>query len=121
MPRSRPHQIAPPTSLAALPTTIDPDSLQAEELRGGWLGFPRAFQIIDLMGMSLGAWMAYMGWRDRGQWQGLVSIGLGAVMMFIHSQRFAYAPQSASGLEQLAKNLNLTQRDLARISAELAP
>lgn len=95
--------------------------LMTEELRGGWLNVPRAYTLFDLLGAGLGAYMVYMGIRDRGDWQGRVAIGLGAVMIFIHTQRFFYAPQTAAGLSRLARAIDLDRADLARIAADLPP
>ena len=66
-----------------------PDLLK-QEFRGGWLGLPRQFELIDLLGFAMGSYFLYNGVTNKGpQW---VNISLGTIMMYIHSQRFFYAP-----------------------------
>lgn len=82
------------------------------EMRGGWLGIPEPFEAIDFLGMALGGYFLYNGVTSKGpQW---LTIGLGAIMVYIHSQRFFYAPQSKAGLVNLLKSLDVTAEEIAR-------
>jgi hypothetical protein len=42
-----------------------------------------------------------------------VTIALGAIMVYIHSQRFFYAPQSKEGLIALLKSLDVKPAEIA--------
>ena len=93
------------------------NELLRQELRAGWLGVGKAYQPIDGLGMALGAYFLYAGATKKAPcW---LTATLGGVMIFIHAQRFLYAPKDRAGLIRLAKTLNLTQRDFDVIAAEL--
>lgn len=99
-------------------------NLLTQEFRGGWLGMPLPYSIVDLAGAALGGYMTFMGIRELRRaenWQGIVAIGLGAVMIWIHTQRFFYAPQDQRGFIRLARELEITQADLDRLRPMLAP
>ncbi len=81
------------------------------EFRGGWLGIPEPFEAIDFLGVALGSYFLYEGVTGKGpQW---LTISLGAIMVYIHSQRFFYAPQSKAGLINLLKSLDVTPEEIA--------
>lgn len=67
--------------------------IKAEEARN-FLGAPRKYQLIDFLGVGLGS---YFIWetlrRPRPEW---VNVALGAIMIYIHSERFVYAPQTTT-------------------------
>ena len=87
------------------------------EFRGGWLGMPRKFEVIDLLGFALGSYFLYDGVTGKGpQW---VSISLGAIMMYIHSRRFFYAPTTKAGLINLLNSLDISPDELEGIKAQL--
>lgn len=70
-----------------------------------WLGVPKPFQTIDLLGAALGAYFIYdgmQGWKGRRRYPA-VNLALGAVMVYIHLQRFSMAPQTAEGLLKLVQ------------------
>ena len=91
--------------------------LLRQELRGGWLGVGDAYQPLDALGMALGAYFLYAGATKKAPcW---LTATLGGVMIFIHSQRFLYAPKDRSGLIRLAKSLDLTPLDFDVIKREL--
>ena len=93
--------------------------LMRQELRGGWLGVGDALQPLDALGMALGAYFLYAGATKKAPcW---LTATLGGVMIFIHSQRFLYAPKDRAGLIRLAKSLKLQPRDFEVIAAELIP
>lgn len=81
------------------------------ELRQGWLGVPKAYQPFDAIGVAMGGYFLWDGVRTPRptSW---VSIGLGAVMIYIHTQRFLYAPQDRAGLKQLLNALEITPQEL---------
>ncbi len=80
------------------------------EMRGGWLGIPEPFEVIDFLGVALGSYFMYDGVTRKGpQW---LTIGLGAIMIYIHSQRFFYAPQSKEGLRALLKALDVKPAEI---------
>ncbi len=99
--------------------------LLLQEQRGGWLGMPRKYSIIDLAGAGLGGYMGYLGYRElqrsSNSWQGLLALALGGVMIWIHTQRFFYAPQDQRGFIKLAQQMQLTQADIDRIRPLLLP
>jgi len=100
------------------------NDLLNDEHRGGWLGMPRKYSVIDLGGAALGGYMIYMGTREMRRatgWQGLLAVALGGVMIWIHTQRFFYAPQDQRGFIKLAQEMQLTQTDLDRIRPLLPP
>ncbi len=93
------------------------NELLRQELRAGWLGLGEAYQPLDALGMALGAYFLYAGATKKAPcW---LTATLGGVMVFIHAQRFLYAPKDRAGLIRLAKTLNLSQRDFEVIAAEL--
>ncbi len=79
------------------------------ELRGGWLGVPEAYHPFDALGAGMGAWFIYdaVQYPRRTAW---VNIALGAIMIYIHSQRFFYAPQDKAGLDRLLNALDIPQQ-----------
>ena len=89
------------------------NDLMQHELKGAWLGMPKAYQPLDAMGVAMGAWFLYDGvaYPRRTAW---VNIALGAVMIYIHSQRFFYAPQDRAGLNRLLSALEVTPEELCR-------
>ena len=91
------------------------NDMMQQELRGAWLGMPRAYHLFDGLGMALGAWFVWNALDDprKSAW---VNIALGSVMIYIHSQRFFYAPQDRAGLDRLLSSLNVTRADLCNTS-----
>lgn len=86
------------------------DPLLKQELRGGWLGVGEAYQPLDFLGMALGAYFIFSGVSDRApRW---LTIGLGGVMIYIHSRRFFYAPKTREGLIRLLRDLDVTPQEL---------
>lgn len=82
-----------------------------QELRAAWLGVPHRFQLLDFLGVAFGLYMIYDGVTDRGpNW---LTIALGGVAIYIHSQRFFYAPQTREGLVRLLRELNVTPEEIA--------
>lgn len=78
---------------------------------------PRKFEVIDLLGFALGSYFLYDGVTGKGpQW---VSISLGAIMMYIHSRRFFYAPTTKAGLINLLNSLDISPDELEGIKAQL--
>ncbi len=89
----------------------EPLPIVKSEFRGGWLGLPEQFELIDLLGFGLGAYFLYDGVTRKGpQW---LTISLGAIMIYIHTQRFFYAPQTKAGLINLLKSLDITPEQIA--------
>lgn len=87
------------------------NELIKQEFRGGWLGLPEPFETLDLLGVALGSYFVYEGVTGKGpQW---LTISLGAIMIYIHSQRFFYAPQSKAGLINLLEQLEITPEEVA--------
>lgn len=66
------------------------DQLITEELRNA-AGTPQKFQLLDFLGVGLGTWFIVETLRRRDP--SYVNVGLGAIMIYIHSQRFLVAPQ----------------------------
>ena len=100
------------------------NDLVKQELRSGWLGMPGKFSPLDFAGAGLGAYMTYMGIRELQRartWQGMLAIGLGGLMIWIHTQRFFAAPQDQGGFIRLANDLGITQLDLDRLRPMLPP
>lgn len=98
--------------------TLRDASLLNQEHRGGWLGMPKKYTLLDFSGVALGSYMGYMGIRELQQsrsWQGYLALALGGVMIWIHVQRFFYAPQDQRGFIALARELDVTQTDLDRL------
>ena len=87
------------------------NDLLKHELRGAWLGVPDAYHILDGLGAAMGAYFIYDGVRYPRQTAWL-NIGLGAIMIFIHTQRFFYAPQNREGLNRLLNALEIRPEDI---------
>lgn len=77
-----------------------------DELRSGWLGLPRAYSTLDFLGMALGSYFIWAGATGKAPRWSLAAIG--GVMIFIHTQRFFYAPQTGEGLKRLIAAIGLT-------------
>ena len=93
------------------------NDLLKQELRGGWIGVGDAYEPLDALGMALGAYFLYAGATNKApNW---LTAALGGIMIFIHTQRFFYAPRDRAGLIRLAKALDLTQKDFDAIQVEL--
>lgn len=85
-------------------------NLIKQDLRAGWLGIGDKFEPLDFLGVALGSYFIYNGVTRKGpQW---LNISLGAIMVYIHSQRFFYAPKSRDGLIRLLNDLNVTPDEL---------
>jgi len=92
--------------------------LMRQELRSGWLGLDEKFQPLDALGVALGSYFIWNGVTHRGpDW---MTISLGAIMVWIHSRRFLFAPSDRAGLVRLLQSLEVTPQDLERIKSELA-
>lgn len=63
------------------------EQLREEEIRN-WIGTPARYQLLDFLGVGLGSYFLWEGWGRNN-----FNVALGAIMIFIHSQRFLYAPQ----------------------------
>jgi hypothetical protein len=86
------------------------NDLLKQELRGGWLDVGNKFQAIDFFGMALGSYFIYDGVTGKGpQW---LTVSIGAIMIYIHSQRFLYAPKSREGLMRLMRDLDITPEEV---------
>lgn len=93
------------------------NELLRQELRAGWLGVGETYQPLDFLGAALGAYFLYAGATNKApNW---LTAALGGVMIYIHTQRFFYAPKSRDGLIRLAKVLKLEQQDFDAIEVEL--
>jgi len=86
------------------------EALLADELRGGWLNVPRAYSLLDFLGAALGSYFLWAGATGRAPRWSLAAIG--GIMIFIHTQRFFYAPQSADGLRRLVAALDLQPEEV---------
>lgn len=86
-----------------------PDLLR-QELRGGWLDVGDAYQPLDFLGVALGAYFVFAGVTDKAP--RALTVGLGALMIYIHSRRFLYAPKDRAGLVRLLKTLKVTPQEL---------
>lgn len=79
------------------------DRIKTEERRVA-AGVPLRFQLIDGLGVLLGGWfIAETLRRPDPSW---INVGLGAVMVYIHSERFFYAPQVKMLIEEREKHGN---------------
>lgn len=88
------------------------NDLIKQDLRSGWLGIERPYQPLDLLGVALGSYFIYDGVTQRGpQW---LTISLGAIMVYIHSRRFFFAPESRDGLVRLMKQLDVKPEEIQR-------
>lgn len=93
-----------------MPDQLLQNQIIADEFRGGWLGMPEPFKVIDLLGFALGSYFLYDGVTGKGPpW---MTISLGAIMMYIHSRRFFYAPQTRAGLIALLNQLEITPEEI---------
>jgi len=67
------------------------NQLLEEELRNAF-GCPQRFQLLDFLGVGLGSYFALFAAeilkKNPGNKLAVVAVGLGAIMIFIHSQRF---------------------------------
>ena len=91
-------------------TTTEIGPLLREELRSGWLEMPERYQLLDFLGVALGSYFIYAGATDRApRW---LTIALGGVMVYIHSQRFFYAPRTRGGLFRLLQALEIDPAEL---------
>lgn len=90
---------------------MNEQDLLKHELRGAWLGMPAAYHPFDFIGAGMGAYFLWDGARYRRptSW---ISISLGAIMMYIHTQRFFYAPQDQAGLYRLLNALEIRPDDI---------
>ena len=80
------------------------------ELRQGWLAVPEAYTPYDFLGAALGAYFLWDGVTGKGpNW---MNIALGSIMVYIHTQRFFYAPQTQAGVERLLKSVGIKKEDL---------
>lgn len=93
------------------------DQLTQDELRGGWLGIPRPFTPLDFMGAALGAYFIFAGATGRAPRWTLTA--LGSMMIYIHVQKFFYAPQTREGLVRLLRDLDVTPEEIASDLAQL--
>ena len=86
------------------------NDLIKQDLRSGWLGVPTVYEPLDFLGVALGSYFIYQGVTHRApDW---VTISLGAIMVYIHSRRFFYAPQTRDGLIRLMKHLDVTPEQI---------
>lgn len=84
--------------------------LMKSELRGGWLGIPQRFEPLDFLGVAMGSYFVYQGATNRGpDW---LTISIGAIMVYIHTRRFLYAPQDREGLVRLLRDLEVKPEEL---------
>ncbi len=86
-------------------------TLLQQELRGAWLGRPARYHLLDFLGVALGSFFLWRSWRDRRP----LAMGLGALMIVIHSTRFFYAPQDPAGVARLLRSVGLTWDDVCAI------
>lgn len=82
------------------------------ELRAGWLEVPEAYHPLDFIGAAMGSYVIYQGATGKGpDW---VTIAIGTIMVYIHTQRFFYAPQSQGGVTNLFKALDIKREDICQ-------
>ena len=94
--------------IADLPPELP--ELYKHEIRAGWLDVPEAFHPIDFLGAAMGSYFIWHGATGKGpQW---ATIGLGTIMVWIHLQRFFYAPQGQTGLIRLLKAVDVKREDI---------
>ncbi len=55
------------------------------------LGRPRKWQLLDFMGVAYGTYFIWESWTRRKP--NLTNIMIATTMLYIHSERFFYAPQ----------------------------
>lgn len=79
------------------------------ELRSGWLGLPDQYQPLDFLGVALGAYFIFSATDKAPR---ALTVGLGALMVYIHSRRFLYAPRDRAGLVRLLRSLDVTPQEL---------
>lgn len=93
------------------------NDLLKQELRSSFLGVGDTFQPLDATGAALGAYFLFAGITNRAP-PALTAL-LGGIMIFVHLQKFFFAPKDRTGLIRLAKALDLTQADFDAIEIEL--
>ena len=81
------------------------NALLKDELRGAWLGLPKAYTALDFFGMALGSYFLWAGATGKAPRWTVTAIG--GVMFYIHMQRFFYVPQSRQGLVRLMRALDI--------------
>lgn len=87
------------------------NNLIKQDLRAGWLEIGKAYQPLDFLGVALGSYFIYQGVTHKApDW---LTVSLGAIMIYIHSQRFFFAPQSKAGLIKLLKQLEVTPEEIS--------
>lgn len=92
------------------------NALLKDELRAGWLGVPKAYTLYDFLGFGLGAYFIYAAVAPmRYRPPAWVNIMLGGAMIYIHSQRFFYAPQTRDGLRKLLTALDIKPDDICTL------
>lgn len=93
--------------------------LTEQELRANVLGMPRRYQLLDFLGIAFGGYMIYAGTTGRAPaW---LTTALGGVAVFIHAQRFFYAPQDRAGLVRLLEQLDVSPSELLPLLDHGAP
>ena len=56
------------------------------------IGRPEKWQVIDFIGIAYGAYFIWDGWsRPRPK---VLNVMIGSTMVYIHAERFFYAPQT---------------------------
>lgn len=86
------------------------NDLIKQDLRSGWLGIAETYQPLDFLGVALGSYFVYQGVTHKApDW---LTISLGAIMIYIHSQRFFYAPQTRDGLIKLLQHLDVKPEEI---------
>lgn len=89
------------------------NELLRAELRGAWLGVPQAYNLFDFTGAALGAYFIYSAvGKDKRFAPPWFTASLGVLMIFIHTQRFFYAPQTKEGLRRLLTALDIKPEDI---------
>jgi len=79
------------------------NQLLQDELRGGWLGVPRQYTLLDFLGIAFGVALLVAARKHRD----FTLAALGGVAVYIHSQRFFYAPQTGEGLRSLVRTVGI--------------
>ena len=80
----------------------------SQELRGGWLGIPEPYHPLDFLGVGLGSYFLWQSTKDER----MLGQALGVLMIWIHAQRFLYAPQTREGLDRLMESLGVEWSDV---------
>lgn len=84
-----------------------------DELRGGWLGVPRQYTLFDFLGIALGGYILWAGVTRRAPDWSLTAIG--TIMLYIHTQRFFYAPQTGEGLRSLVRAVGISPEQACQL------